>query len=124
MISFTEKGNFNNLERLLKRDRQTIIRNALNRYAREGIAALASVTPIDSGETANSWSYEIKIGVNTSSITFTNSNIVDGFPVAVMLQYGHASKGGYFVEGRDYINPAIAPIFDRIAESVWKEVSK
>lgn len=95
----------------------------LEKYAREGVTALASATPVDSGETAASWDYEIQKGNGKVSIYWTNSNINDGVPIAVILQYGHGTNGGGYVQGRDYINPAIRPIFDKIAENAWKEVT-
>jgi hypothetical protein len=96
----------------------------LDRYGQEGVAALASATPVDSGLTARSWYYEIKRDRNSATISFLNSNIQNGVPIAVILQYGHGTRNGGWVQGRDYINPAIQPIFDKIANSAWKEVTK
>ena len=93
-------------------------------YGREGVAALASATPVDSGLTASSWYYEIINRNGTAQITFYNSNIQNGVPIAIILQYGHGTRNGGWVQGRDYINPAIQPIFDRIANDAWKEVTK
>ena len=122
-ISFTSRGEFkrtgNFLEKLLKRD----IYNALDRYGRQGVAALASATPAESGLAANSWDYIVKTKGKYASITWINSDVENGFPVAVMLQYGYGTGTGGFVQGRDYINPAMRPIFDRIAEDVWREVT-
>lgn len=122
-ISFQSRGDFkrtgNFLERLLKRD----IYKALDKYGREGVAALSSATPTESGLAASSWDYEVEVSGKTASITWTNHNIENGFTVAVMLQYGYATGTGGYVQGRDYINPALKPIFDRIAEDVWKEVT-
>lgn len=91
--------------------------------ARQGVDALAKATPVDSNVTATSWDYVIKRSGRSLSITWTNSHIVDGAPVAIMLQYGHATGTGGYVQGRDYINPAIRPVFDKIAENVWKAVT-
>ena len=95
----------------------------LNRYGREGVRALSAATPVDSGETASSWSYDIIREDGRTSIVFSNSNIQNGVPIAIILQYGHATRNGGWIEGRDYINPAIQPIFDKIVEDAWKEVT-
>lgn len=95
----------------------------LDRLAQQGVIALQSATPFDSGQTAMSWDYEIEITPSRVSIHWTNSHREGGAPVAVLLQYGHGTGTGGYVQGRDYINPAIRPIFDQIAETVWKKVS-
>jgi len=97
--------------------------DALDQYAREGVAALANATPIDSGLTAASWDYEITRSGRSYSIIWTNSNTVDDLPIAIMLQYGHGTGTGGYVQGQDYINPAMKPIFDQIAAKVWKAVT-
>ena len=124
MISFRQKGDFSKLTRFLERAKETVKIGDLDKYGREGVAALASATPIESGETANSWRYEIERSNGSVTISFLNSNIQNGVPIAVILQYGHGTGTGGWVQGRDYINPAIQPIFDRIAENAWKEVTK
>lgn len=124
MISFRQKGDFSKLTRFLERARQAVKIGDLDKYGREGVAALASATPVDSGLTANSWYYEIENKNGSVSISFNNSNIQNGVPIAIILQYGHGTRNGGWVQGRDYINPAIRPIFDKIAESAWKEVTK
>lgn len=96
----------------------------LDKYGRAGVAALSAATPKDSGETASSWEYEIKRTKTTVSIVFNNTNIQNGVPIAIILQYGHATNNGGYVEGVDYINPAIKPIFERIANDAWKEVTQ
>ena len=123
MIVFRHRGNFNKTEKFLKRAKKNDFYKNLDRYGRQGVAALASATPIDSGLTASSWDYEIREGRNSVNIYWTNSNINDGVPIAVIIQYGHGTGTGGYVQGRDYINPAIRPIFDRIANNVWKEVT-
>lgn len=123
MIVIKQSGSFKNTERFLTRASNLNIRSILDMYGREGVMALASATPVDTGLTAQSWGYEVHVSKNTYSITWTNSNVVNGVPVAIVLQYGHATKNGGYVQGRDYINPAIKPIFDKIAEQVWKEVT-
>lgn len=126
MIKFRQKGDFSKLDRFLERAKGAARLSILDRYGREGVAALSSATPVDSGETAASWFYEIKHDTNkkTATITFCNSHVHSGIPIAIILQYGHATGTGGWVEGRDYINPAIQPIFDKIAEEAWKEVNK
>ena len=124
MISFRQKGDFSKLNRYLERVKESAKIGVLDKYGREGVAALASATPVETGKTANSWYYEIKRQNGSVSINFKNSNIKDGIPIAVILQYGHGTGTGGWVQGRDYINPAIQPIFDKIADSAWKEVTK
>ena len=124
MISFRQKGDFSKLNKYLERVKETVKLGDLDKYGREGVAALSSATPTDTGLTASSWYYEIKRQNGSVSIIFNNSNINDGVPIAIILQYGHGTRGGGWVEGRDYINPAIQPLFDRIAEEAWSEVTK
>lgn len=123
MITFKHRGDFNNTERFFKRAQKMDFYKNLEKYARAGVATLASATPVDTGLTAASWDYEIRKEKNKVSIYWTNSNIQNGVPIAVILQYGHGTNNGGYVQGRDYINPAIQPIFDQIAESAWKEVT-
>ena len=124
MISFRQKGDFSKLTRFLERAKNLVHLSDLDRYGREGVAALASATPVDTGKTAASWYYDIKINKESASITFNNSNIQNGVPIAIILQYGHGTRNGGWVEGRDYINPVIQPIFDKMAEEAWKEVTR
>ena len=124
MVRITHKGNFNNTERFLKGAPKIKYRRILEKYAKEGVKALASATPVDSGVTADCWDYELKVGQGFYSISWTNTNVVDGVPIAIILQYGHGTGTGGYVQGRNYINPAIKPIFDKISESLWQEVSR
>ena len=124
MISFRQKGDFSKLTSFLERAKATVYLGDLNKYGRQGVAALASATPVDTGKTASSWSYKIENNNGSVSISFENSNIQDGVPIAIILQYGHGTRNGGWVEGRDYINPAIQPIFDQIVNEAWKEVTK
>ena len=124
MISFRQKGDFSKLTKFLERAKETVYLGDLNKYGRQGVAALASATPIDSGETASSWYYEIENDKESATITFYNSNVQNGVPIAIILQYGHGTRNGGWVEGRDYINPAIQPIFDQIVDDAWREVNK
>lgn len=123
MISFRQKGNFKNLEKFLDKSKKTNFLSILEKYGQEGVNALASNTPVDSGKTANSWSYEVRQNGSGVSIVWKNSNIVNGVPIAVILQYGHGTRNGGYVQGRDYINPAMRPVFDKIADLAWKEVT-
>ena len=124
MISFRQKGDFSKLTSFLERAKETVYLGDLNKYGRQGVAALASATPIDSGETAESWYYEIENNKESATITFHTSNVQNGVPIAIILQYGHGTRNGGWVEGRDYINPAIQPIFDQIVDDAWREVNK
>lgn len=124
MIKFSQKGDFSKLTKFLERAKETVKLGDLDRFGRAGVAALASATPVETGLTANSWYYEIEHNNGSASISFHNSNIQNGVPIAVILQYGHGTRNGGWVQGRDYINPAIRPIFDQIANEAWKEVTK
>ena len=124
MITFRQKGDFSKLTRFLERAKEAVHLGDLDKYGRAGVAALASATPVDSGETASSWYYEITNKNGSAVISFRNSNVQNGVPIAIILQYGHCTGTGGWVQGRDYINPAIQPIFDQIANNAWKEVTK
>ena len=124
MITFRQKGDFSKLTRYLERVKEVIRRGDLDKYGRAGVAALASATPIDTGFTASSWYYKIEHSNGSAVISFHNSNIQNGVPIAIILQYGHGTGTGGWVEGRDYINPAIRPIFDAIANDAWREVTR
>jgi len=121
-ITFRHKGDFSKTEKffhvLLNRE----YLNVLERYGRAGVSALASATPKDSGETAASWTYEISHDRIRSSITFVNTNIQNGVNIAIILQYGHGTRHGGYVAGRDYVNPAIQPVFDKMADEAWREI--
>ena len=124
MISFRQKGDFSKLTKYLKKVKEGFDVGILDKYGQAGVRALASATPVDTGLTADSWYYKIEKSKGSVSIAFYNSNIQNGVPIAVILQYGHGTKNGGWVQGRDYINPAIRPIFDAIVEDAWKEVTK
>lgn len=123
MISFSHKGNLSKTTRYLEKIKHAVGLGLFDKYGREGVAALAAATPVESGLTASSWHYEITNKSGVVKITFYNSNIQNGVPVAIILQYGHGTGTGGWVEGRDYINPAIQPIFDKIANEAWREVT-
>ena len=124
MITFRQKGDFSKASRYLERLKEAAKLGVLDKYGREGVAALASATPKETGLTASSWTYEIERKGSSVSIVYKNSNINKGVPIAVILQYGHGTGTGGWVQGRDYINPAIQPVFDRIADEAWKEVTR
>lgn len=123
MIYCRTTGDFKKTMSFLQRIRKLDLVSTLKKYGDEGVAALRDATPKDTGKTADSWDYEIHRTRNTISIYWTNSNIVQGVPIAVILNYGHGTGTGGFVQGRQYISPAIRPIFDKIAEKAWKEVT-
>lgn len=124
MITFSHKGDFSKTYSFLERAKEAVHIGDLDKYGKEGVAALASVTPVESGLTANSWYYKIERKKDSVSITFYNSNVQNGVPIAIILHYGHGTRNGGWVEGRDYINAAIQPIFDKIANEAWREVTK
>lgn len=124
MIKMVTKGHFKKTSQYLESIRNRLYFSTLDKYGRMGVDALASATPIDTGETANSWSYEIIRTEGSVKLVFNNSHIEKDVPIAVILQYGHATRNGGWVEGIDYINPAIRPVFDEIVEKCWKEVTK
>ena len=124
MISFRQTGDWSKTTNFIKRLKQRKYLSSLDKYGQRGVDALSSATPVDTGKTANSWSYEIRKNDKKVSIVFKNSNIVNGVPIAIILQYGHGTRNGGWVEGRDYINPAIQPIFDKIVKEAWGEVTK
>lgn len=124
MITFNQKGDFSKTFRFLEKAKRTTNFGMLEKYGQAGVEALSSATPVDSGLTASSWSYKIVQNPTGVAIEFHNSNINEGVPIAVILQYGHGTGTGGWVEGIDYINPAIQPLFERIKEDAWKEVNK
>lgn len=124
MIKVNVTGSFENVERFLNRMLRREQFVALDKFGSIGVDALAAATPIESNLTANSWTYEISQKKGSYSITWMNTNVEDGVPIAIILQYGHGTGTGGFVQGRDYINPAMRPVFDQIAEDMWKVVTK
>lgn len=124
--SFHSKGDWSETEKWLKRIKDLKnIDSVLEKYGREGVAALSASTPVDTGETASSWSYEVVHDQGSTALIFTNnSKTKTGIPIAILLQYGHGNGRGGYVQGRDYINPAVQPIFDEIADKAWKEAVK
>lgn len=123
MITFKQSGNFNQTEKFLTRAFKIDYKNILQKYGQLGVMALASVTPVDSRLTSHSWSYKVAKTKDSYRIDWSNTNVVDGVSIAIILQYGHATKNGGYVQGRDYINPAVQPIFDQLTAEMWKEVT-
>lgn len=123
-IVFKQKGDFSKLNRYFERLKEAIKLGILDKYGQMGVDALSAATPVESGLTASSWYYKIERGGGSVSINWYNSNVNKGVPIAIILQYGHGTGTGGWVEGRDYINPAIRPVFDQIADEAWKEVTK
>lgn len=124
VISFRQRGNFSKVDRYLEKLKGIANLSIYDKYGKEGVKALSAATPKDTGETANSWEYKIQNDGNRVSISFHNSHIENGVPIAIILQYGHGTGTGGWVQGRDYINPAIQPIFDDLLKEVCKEVTK
>ena len=124
MITIKSKGDLSKTYKFLKRAHSRSFLARLDKYGQEGVAALSAATPVDTGKTAASWSYVISNTKDGVTITWTNSNVVNGVPIALILQYGHGTRNGGYVQGRDYINPAIQPIFDKILDSAWKDVKR
>lgn len=122
MFTITQKGDFHKTEEFLKKLKKGDLYKHLEQYAEIGVEALRNATPIDSGETANAWTYEITQSRDGASITWINTNMNDGENIAILIQYGHGTGTGGYVRGRDYINPAMQPVFDKLAEDIWKEV--
>lgn len=123
MVSIKSKGSFSKTEIFLERALRGIDKNIIKRYAEKGLEALSFATPIDTGNTASSWSYQIATNKNSITIEYNNANIQNGIPIAILLQYGHATRNGGWVEGVDYINPALEPVFKALANELWKEVT-
>ena len=122
MISFTTKGDFKHAERFLKRMESGDWKPDFNKYGEMGVEALREATPRLTGKTAESWGYEVTEDENGAKISWYNTNENKGYSIALLIQYGHGHKGGWYVSGRNYINPAMKTVFDQIAEEVWEEV--
>ena len=124
MITFKHTGDFSKFNKYLKGVKEAANIDVLEKYGERGVAVLASATPVDSGETANSWHYKIRNTKNSKTISFYNYKVQNGVPIAIILQYGHGTRNGGWVEGRDYINPSIQPMFDELVNDAWREVTK
>ena len=124
MITVESKGNFDNTEKLLKRIKSRDYIKVLDKFGQQGVTALSGATPTRSGKTASSWDYEVLVSGGGVTLQWTNSNINNGVSIAIILQYGHGTRNGGYVVGRDYINPAMRPLFDKMADEAWKAVIK
>ena len=124
MIIFTHKGDFSKTTNFLKKNSKIDINHILDRYGKKGVEALRAVTPVDTGKTASSWTYTIKIAPNEVSIEWHNTSMAGSIPLVILLQYGHGTRNGGYVQGIDFINPAIRPIFKELANEAWNEVIK
>ncbi len=124
MITFKQKGDFSKVTRYLKKDRRSKYASIFDKYGSKGVEALKQATPVETGKTAASWYYTVEASASGAKITWSNSNFNKGVPIAIILQYGHGTGTGGWVEGRDYINPAVQPIFDSMAEELWKETTE
>jgi hypothetical protein len=123
MITVSSSGTFNKTHKFFQFMKSTRPFDPLDRYGREGVRLLSSATPIDTGETANSWSYNVEHRGSRHILTWSNDNVEDGVNIAVIIQYGHGTGTGGYVQGIDYINPALRPLFDKLVEDVWREVA-
>lgn len=123
MITFRQRGGFHKTDSFLEKLKGLVHKSDLDKYGKLGVEALRAATPIDSGDTANSWYYKVERGESISRIIFCNTNINKGVPIAIILQYGHGTGTGGWVEGTDYINPAMKPVFEKLAADAWKEVT-
>ena len=122
MITIKHKGNFDKTTAFLNKMKQRDVRSILNKYGKRGVDLLAAATPVDSGVTAKSWSYDIVVEKNRYEIHWNNSNVKDGVNIAMILQYGHGTRQGGYVQGKDYINPVTQQVFDEMANELWGEV--
>lgn len=122
MIKISHKGNFSKTYKFLKKAKTLGLKRKIEKYGKMGVDALSNATPKRTGKTAESWSYEVHSSMEGFTIDWTNSNVNKGLHIAVLIQYGHGTRGGGYVQGIDYINPAMKPVFEKIAEELWKEV--
>lgn len=124
MITFKHRGDFKNTEKFFSKVKSANFKQVLKTYAEIGLSALREATPIDSGLTADSWGYDIRVTRFGYSIQWTNSNVVNNLSIAILIQYGHGTQNGAYISGRDFINPALKPVFDDIANKLWREVTQ
>lgn len=123
MIKITHRGNFNKTEKFFSRSKKLDHRRILEAYAEKGVSVLSSATPKDTGKTAGSWDYNILITRKGYKIVWSNTHVSNGVVIAIIIQYGHGTRNGGYVQGRDFINPAMRPVFDGLATDIWKEVT-
>lgn len=123
LVVMKQSGSLKNFEGFLYKNRKRRIYQLLNEYGKQGVELLRDATPVDTGKTATGWDYEIEVNSQGVSLYWVNNNVNEGVPIAILIQYGHATRSGSYVQGVDYINPALRPLFESMATKLWKEVS-
>lgn len=124
MVKLTYKGDYHRTRKFLRRNSHMQIRQLIRQYAYEGLERLRDATPKDTGITASMWEYEVNYTNSGAEVVYKNNSNSNGIPIVILLQYGHGTRNGAYVQGRDFINPAIQPLFDKIADVIWTEVTK
>ena len=123
LVVMKQSGSLKNFEGFLYKNRKRRLYQLLNEYGKQGVELLRDATPVDTGKTATGWDYEIEVNSQGISLYWVNNNVNEGVPIAILIQYGHATRNGPYVHGVDYINPALRPLFESMATKLWKEVS-
>lgn len=123
LVVMKQSGSLKNFEGFLYKNRKRRLYQLLNEYGKQGVELLRDATPVDTGKTATGWDYEIEVNSQGVSLYWVNNNVNEGVPIAILIQYGHATRSGSYVQGIDYINPALRPLFESMATKLWKEVS-
>lgn len=123
LVVMKQSGSLKNFEGFLYKNRKRRLYQLLNEYGKQGVELLRDATPVDTGKTATRWDYEIEVSSQGVSLYWVNNNVNEGVPIAILIQYGHATRSGSYVQGIDYINPALRPLFESMATKLWKEVS-
>ena len=123
LVVMKQSGSLKNFEGFLYKNRKRRLYQLLNEYGKQGVELLRDATPVDTGKTATGWDYEIEVNSQGISLYWVNNNVNEGVPIAILIQYGHATRNGGYVQGVDYINPALRPLFESMATKLWKEVS-
>lgn len=123
LVVMKQSGSLKNFEGFLYKNRNRRLYQLLNEYGKQGVELLRDATPVDTGKTATGWDYEIEVSSQGVSLYWVNNNVNEGVPIAILIQYGHATRSGSYVQGVDYINPALRPLFESMATKLWKEVS-
>lgn len=123
LVVMKQSGSLKNFEGFLYKNRKQRLYQLLNEYGKQGVELLRDATPVDTGKTASGWDYEIEVNSQGASLYWVNNNVNEGVPIAILIQYGHATRSGSYVQGVDYINPALRPLFESMATKLWKEVS-
>lgn len=123
LVVMKQSGSLKNFEGFLYKNRKRRLYQLLNEYGKQGVELLRDATPVDTGKTATGWDYEIEVSSQGVSLYWVNNNVNEGVPIAILIQYGHATRSGSYVQGIDYINPALRSLFESMATKLWKEVS-